>query len=112
MNSDYCIVKEADSNYKAIIVSLSQNSLTDFFDEIASNLEKNNITGKVLLDYYNYNNSQKRRFFEVNFETKFPINSLKRVNADQLQNFINNSYKNIPALKDLLLKKNSTENIT
>lgn len=104
INLNYCIVKNINTDYIAIIVGLSRNSLTDYFDEISSDLTKKNIKGKVLLDYYNYNHSQKRRFFEADFKDNLSVNLLRKVNSKNLQGYINNFYSKTPSLQKLLIK--------
>lgn len=108
MNNDYCIIKQPHTKYNAIIVGLSRNSLTDFFDDIATDLSNNNINGLVLFDYYNYNHSLKRRFFETEFKNNtISSKSFKLVNNSDVINFIYKIYKKNPTLEELAEKTKS-----
>lgn len=104
MRNEYCIIKQSHSTYNAIVVGLSRTSLTDYFEEIATDLMQNKITGKILLDYYNYNHSSKRRFFEFEFiNNTIPINNIKKVQNSDVIELINKSYKNTPELTNLCI---------
>ena len=66
-------------SYKAVVVSTCSESLSDSFDNIANLLSEKKIAGKVLLDYFLSNNSQKKRFYEIKFNgTQFDLKSFKK----------------------------------
>lgn len=104
MKPDYCIINKTCSKYNAIVTGLSAaNSLTDFFDDIAKDLITENISGKILLDYYNYNRSVKRRFFEIDFiNNSFPLKLLKMIDTSNILNDIYSCYRQEPALSNLI----------
>jgi hypothetical protein len=104
MKHDYCIINKSCSKYNAIVTGLSAvNSLTDFFDDIAKDLVTENISGKILLDYYKYNRSEKRRFFEIDFiNNSFPLKSLKMIDTSIILNDVYSCYKQEPALSSFI----------
>ena len=102
MRNDYCIIKGTHSSYNAIVVGLTRNSLTDYFEEIAHDLTQNNIKGKILLDYYSYNHSTKRRFFEFDFTNNtIPVNSIKKVQNSEILDIVTKCYSQTPSLRKL-----------
>lgn len=96
----YQILEEQILQYQTMIIGLTSESLTDYFDEISILLSSKNFHGKVLLDYYSYNRSQKRRFYEIEYDgNNFPIKTIKRVFfSENVRESLNSFYKrsNIP----------------
>ncbi len=102
MRNDYCIIKGTHSSYNAIVVGLSRNSLTDYFEEISHDLTNNNIKGKILLDYYSYNHSTKRRFFEVDFENNtISASNVKKVQNSEILEIVHKCYSSTQLLQTL-----------
>ncbi len=84
MTHNYCIIESNIPQYKAMIVGLSAESITDYFDEISKFLSLEKLNGKILLDYYSYNHSKKRRFSEIDFDGNcFPIKTIRRVTIEK-----------------------------
>lgn len=95
MTQNYCVIESNLSQYKAMVVGLSAESITDYFDEISKILSSEQINGKVLLDYYSYNHSKKRRFSEIDFDGHyFPIKTIKSVSLEEkIRKDLNMLYK-------------------
>lgn len=95
MTHNYCVIESNIPQYKAMVVGLSAESITDYFDEISHFLSSKQINGKILLDYYSYNHSKRRRFSEIDFDGYiFPIKTIKRVNLEEnLKKTVDNIYK-------------------
>lgn len=106
MAQQYCVLKQTLFQYKAMVVGLSSESITDYFDEISYYLSQGKVRGKILLDYYSYNRSDKRRFCEIDFDGKsFPINTIKRVNIENcMKAYLNYIYKEACIPDALLIK--------
>lgn len=100
MTHNYCVIKSNISQYKAMVIGLSSESITDYFDEISKVLSSRHINGKILLDYYSYNRSTQRRFSEIDFDGHvFPIKTIKCINLENnLKKTVNFIYKknNLP----------------
>lgn len=77
--ADYCVLDSLNTSFNAIVVSLSSESISDSFNDIANSLFEKKIVGKVLLDYYLSNRSKSKRFFEIDFDGKmFKLDSFKK----------------------------------
>lgn len=96
MTTKYRILEQQLFQYNSMIVGLTSESLTDYFDEISLFLSTKNIQGKVLLDYYSYNRSQKRRLYEIEYDGHdFPIKTIKRVTVTKtIKDNLNLIYQN------------------
>lgn len=106
MTQNYCVIESNIPQYKAMVVGLSPESVTDYFDEISRFLSSKQINGKILLDYYSYNRSNKRRFCEINFDgEKFPINTIKKITiSNYMKDTLNILYKKINIPEVLFIK--------
>jgi hypothetical protein len=87
------ILTSPDDNYKAIVVSLSPESLSDSFDVIKEELLSADITGKILFDYLLSTGQNNKRFFEVEFNGDFLLNTFKKAGVDdQIKKQLNEFY--------------------
>ena len=96
--NSYKILNSPDDNFKAIIISLTSESLSDNFDDIKSELLSNDIKGKILFDYLLSNGNNNNRFFEMDFNGEFLLNTFNKTTVseeikDNLLNFYSANYR-------------------
>ena len=69
------VMESPDNDYKAIVVSLSSESLTDNMEDIKLELFSAGINGKILFDYLLSTGQNNKRFFEIEFNGDFLIDT-------------------------------------
>jgi len=77
------IMSSPDNSYKAIIISLNSESLTDNLDAIKSELSSAGISGKILFDYLLSTGQNNKRFFEMEFDGDFLIKTFHKTTVNE-----------------------------
>ena len=87
------ILNSPEDSFNAIVVSLAPESLTDNLDAIKSELLSLGINGKILFDYLLSTGQNNKRFFEMEFDGDFLINTFhKAVVNEQIKKYISDFY--------------------
>lgn len=91
---EFFILDSQDNSFKAIVLSMCSESLSDNLGNVANLLSKKKIHGKILLDYYLSNDSQTRRFYEIAFNgNDFDLTSFKKAHvSSKTKESINSFY--------------------
>jgi hypothetical protein len=77
------ILTSPDNTFKAIVVSLVAESLTDSLGAIKSELLSARINGKILFDYFLSTGQNNRRFFEMEFNGDFLLNTFHKTTINE-----------------------------
>jgi hypothetical protein len=94
------ILISPDDTFKAIVVSLVAESLTDSLGAIKSELLSARINGKILFDYFLSTGQNNRRFFEMEFDGDFLLNTFHKATINEqtrksLADFYSQNYQYI-----------------
>ena len=94
------VFSTTNNNYKAIIVSCSHDTVTQYFYDIEKYLNHENIKGTIILDYYHppLRRSFSNRFYEIEFNGNNFINSSLKALSKTKKNsdYISSTYSKIP----------------